>query len=186
MPLSSRTAEEGAFGFLPGYAYNKSPSFGESFIYGVQMTGMHARELLLLPGKIIRGSVNPDQGRFIGFKGIFDIFRQSVSADMESRTETTATQQTASSAPPAEETPTFFTLYMIANLTITLGVFNLLPFPALDGGRIIFLLPELVFRRRVSPRVEGLIHWAGFMLLLGLMFYINVMDFINPVNITFP
>mgnify|MGYP002639819187 CR=1 FL=1 len=185
MPLSTRSAEEGAFGFMPGYAYNESPSFGQAFIYGIEMTGYHAREILLLPGRMIQGSVSPEEGRFIGFKGIFDIFKQSVSADMESRADSPA--PTTSSAPiPQEQSPTFFTLSMIANLTITLGVFNLLPLPALDGGRIIFLLPELLFRKRVSPRVEGMIHWAGFMLLLGLMFYINIMDFVDPVSITFP
>ena len=183
-PLSSRTVEEGAFGFMPGYAYNEDPSFVEAFTYGVEMTYFHAREIMLLPGKIIAGSISPEEGRFVGFKGIFDIFKQSVSADIESRADMTAT---TSGIPSAEETsPTFFTLSMIANLTITLGVFNLLPLPALDGGRIIFLLPELLFRRRVSQRVEGLIHWAGFMLLLGLMFYINVMDFVDPVSISFP
>ena len=186
MPLSTRSAEEGAFGFMPGYAYNESPSFGQSFLYGIEMTAYHAREILLLPGRMIQGSLSPEEGRFIGFKGIFDIFKQSVSADIESRADAPAPSATGSAPMSQEQSPTFFTLSMIANLTITLGVFNLLPLPALDGGRIIFLLPELLFRKRVSPRVEGMIHWAGFMLLLGLMFYINVMDFVDPVSITFP
>lgn len=183
-PLSSRTAEEGAFGFMPGFVNNKSLSFGESFIAGVEMTALHARELLLLPGRMINGNVSPEEGRFIGFKGIFDIFKRSVTTDMESRNETPV--PTSSSPAPDSESPTYFTLLMIANLTITLGVFNLLPLPALDGGRIIFLLPELLFRKRVSPRVEGVIHFVGFMLLMGLMIYINVMDFIDPVTVNFP
>lgn len=184
-PLSSRTAEEGAFGFLPGYAYNADPSFIETLTYGAEATAMHAHEIMLLPGRILRGSLSPEEGRFIGFKGIFNIFQQTVSADIESRADSSA----ISSGSPASEqksSPTYFTLSMIANLTITLGVFNLLPLPALDGGRIIFLLPELIFRKKVSPRVEGIIHWVGMMLLLGLMFYINVMDFVDPVTITFP
>ncbi len=182
MPLSTRTAEEGAFGFMPGYAYNEDPSFIETLTYGAEMTALNAREILLLPGRMLRGSLSPEEGRFIGFKGIFNIFQQTVTADMESR----ASESTASTSPDEETSPTFFTLSMIANLTITLGVFNLLPLPALDGGRIIFLLPELFFRKRVSQRVEGLIHWVGLMLLLGLMFYINVMDFVDPVAINFP
>ncbi len=184
MPLSTRTAEEGAFGFMPGYAYNEDPSFIETLTYGAKMTALNAREILLLPGRMLRGSLSPEEGRFIGFKGIFNIFQQTVTADIESRADGSSAG-TGSSA--SEETsPTFFTLSMIANLTITLGVFNLLPLPALDGGRIIFLLPEVFFRKRVSPRVEGLIHWVGLMLLFGLMFYINVMDFVDPVSITFP
>ncbi len=186
MPLSSRTAEEGAFGFLPGFAYNETPSFAETFIHSTEMTYIHAREILLLPARMLRGSISPEEGRFIGFKGIFNIFQQTVTADMESREETGTSTGTATLPTTEDSSPTFFTLSMIANLTITLGVFNLLPFPALDGGRIIFLLPELLFRKRISARFEGLVHWAGMMLLLGLMFYINIMDFVNPVNISFP
>jgi regulator of sigma E protease len=186
MPLSSRSAEEGAFGFMPGYAYDSAPSFIKSFGYGVQMTAYHARELLLLPGRMISGNIAPEEGRFIGFKGIFDIFKRSVTSDMESRSDVAAPAPSSGTSAPDADSPTYFTLLMIANLTITLGVFNLLPFPALDGGRIIFLLPELLFRRRVSPRVEGLIHFVGFMLLMGLMVYINVMDFVDPVSINFP
>jgi regulator of sigma E protease len=65
-------------------------------------------------------------------------------------------------------------------------VFNLFPFPALDGGRIIFILPELIFRRRVSPQVENFVHGMGMAFLLLFMIYVNVMDFINPATITVP
>ena len=75
---------------------------------------------------------------------------------------------------------------LIASLTISLGVFNLFPFPALDGGRIIFVLPELIFRRRVSPRLENLIHGLGMAVLLLFMIYVNVMDFVNPISVTIP
>ena len=71
-------------------------------------------------------------------------------------------------------------------MTVTLGIFNLLPFPALDGGRIIFVLPELFLRRRVPPEFENLVHAVGFALLILLMFYINAMDFINPAQLTLP
>ncbi|MBT3337732.1 MAG: site-2 protease family protein [Anaerolineae bacterium] len=186
MPLSNRTAQEGAFGFLPGFAYNETPSFSETIFHSAQMTYLHARELLLLPGRMLFGNLSPEEGRFIGFRGIFNIFQQTISADMESRVESETTITTTPTPAAEESSPTFFTLSMIANLTITLGVFNLLPFPALDGGRIFFLLPELFFRKRVPARFEGIVHWAGMMLLLGLMFYINIMDFVNPVNISFP
>jgi regulator of sigma E protease len=63
---------------------------------------------------------------------------------------------------------------------------NLVPFPALDGGRIIFVLPELIFRKRVSPQLENLVHGMGMAFLLLLMIYINVMDFIKPISVTMP
>ena len=77
-------------------------------------------------------------------------------------------------------------MQIIASLTLTLGIFNLLPFPALDGGRIIFVLPELVLRRRVPPEFENVVHAVGFALLIAFMLYINAMDFINPVQFTLP
>ncbi len=58
-------------------------------------------------------------------------------------------------------------LNLVAMLTINLGVFNLLPIPALDGGRLLFLLIELFTRRRVPPDKEGLVHAVGMILLLA-------------------
>lgn len=56
---------------------------------------------------------------------------------------------------------------MMILLSVHLAVFNLLPFPALDGGRLIFMVPEIIFRRQViTPRIENLIHLAGFLLIL--------------------
>ena len=69
---------------------------------------------------------------------------------------------------------------MMILLTIHLAIFNLLPFPALDGGRILFMLPELVFRRQViTPRIENLIHFAGFVLLLLFAVFIAYNDVVR-------
>jgi regulator of sigma E protease len=73
---------------------------------------------------------------------------------------------------------------LIASLSVSLGLFNLFPIPALDGGRIIFVLTELIFRRRVPPQFENVVHAMGMAFLLLLMIYINVMDFVNPINVT--
>ena len=75
---------------------------------------------------------------------------------------------------------------MIGILTISLGVLNLFPFPALDGGRILFIWPELILRRRVPAQWENGIHAAGMALLLIFMLYVNVMDFVNPAIINLP
>ena len=54
-------------------------------------------------------------------------------------------------------------------LTANLGVMNLLPFPALDGGRLVFMLIEAITKRRVPEKIEGTIHFVGLILLLALM-----------------
>lgn len=61
-------------------------------------------------------------------------------------------------------------------ITINVGIFNLLPIPALDGARAFFLLIELIRRKPINPEREGLIHFVGFMLLIGLMLIVTVFD----------
>ena len=110
----------------------------------------------------------------VGLKGIYDIMEYSVEQGVE-----------ASASAPASEPFDWYipTLEIIAALSISLGVFNLFPFPALDGGRIIFVLPELVLRRRVPHQFENLVHGLGMTVLLLFMIYVNVMDFIHPINL---
>lgn len=60
-------------------------------------------------------------------------------------------------------------LYLVIVITINLGVFNLLPIPALDGGRLLFLVVEGITRKPVNKNLEGYIHFLGLMLLLALM-----------------
>jgi len=54
-------------------------------------------------------------------------------------------------------------------ISIALGLFNLLPLPALDGGRLVFLVYEIVTRKRVDQRLENIVHLAGFVALVGLL-----------------
>ncbi len=66
--------------------------------------------------------------------------------------------------------------YLAVVISMNLGVMNLLPFPALDGGRLLFQFIELVTRRPVNRNVEGYIHFAGLVLLLGFMLFIIIKD----------
>lgn len=74
-------------------------------------------------------------------------------------------------------TYTFF--YLLCVLTVNLGVFNLLPLPALDGGRLVFILFEMIFHRKASPKVEGAVHFIGIVLLLGLMVFVTFKDIVK-------
>ena len=72
-------------------------------------------------------------------------------------------------------------LQLVAFISINLGVMNLLPLPALDGGRLVFLIIEGIRRKPVPPQYEGYIHAAGLMLLLALMVYVTGQDIVRIV-----
>lgn len=71
----------------------------------------------------------------------------------------------------------------MALISVAVGFANLLPIPALDGGRILFVLPELVIGKRVPPKYEAWIHTVGFVLLILLFLYITAQDIINPITL---
>jgi len=179
-PLSSRSAEEGALGILPAPPVVPAKTIFHAIPYGARYTYFQIRQIISLPIMMIQGNLSPEEGRFIGLKGIYDLFGQAVSRDVESR------EPPPTTPGRIPEEPTNFTLQLIASLTLTLGIFNLLPFPALDGGRILFVLPELIFRKRVPPEFENVVHAVGFALLIIFMVYVYAMDFINPANFTLP
>jgi len=183
VPSSERAAtpNQGALGINMGPVFVRPGSVLQSVQYGATAVYMTARLMVLLPAQLVRGQLSPEESRLIGLKGMYDLFGQAVSRDIESR-EAPASGGGAASA----EAPTYWTLQLIATLTISLGVLNLFPFPALDGGRILFVLPELVFRRRVPPEWENRIHAAGMIALLALMAYVNIMDFVNPAVVDLP
>lgn len=72
-----------------------------------------------------------------------------------------------------------YLLDLIAMLALNLGVVNMLPLPALDGGRFIFMLYELIFRKPVKREIEGYIHFAGMCLLMLLMVIVGFNDIKN-------
>lgn len=75
-----------------------------------------------------------------------------------------------------------YVLNLTALLTINLGVFNLLPIPALDGGRLFFMLIELISRKRIPPEKEGMVHAIGFMLLIALIIFVSFNDIMKLIN----
>ncbi len=76
--------------------------------------------------------------------------------------------------------------YIFAFIAINLAIMNMLPLPALDGGRIFFmfitLIIEKISRRKVDPKYEGYIHFAGFVLLIGLMVFVMFNDIVKLVK----
>ncbi len=70
-------------------------------------------------------------------------------------------------------------LWIFSYLSLSLGILNLIPFPALDGSRAAFALYELVVRKPISPEREGMIHLIGFLILLGLMLLVTFQDIVR-------
>ena len=89
----------------------------------------------------------------------------------------------AEAASPLEAWFTFF--YIFALIAVNLAVMNLLPIPALDGGRVFLLLVtwliESVTRKKINPKYEAYIHTAGFILLMGLMVFVMFNDVVKLV-----
>jgi len=73
-------------------------------------------------------------------------------------------------------------LTMMAFISINIGVFNLLPLPALDGGRLFFLVIEGIRRKPINPKYEGYVHGAGLALLLLLMLVVTFNDIVTLVK----
>ena len=73
-------------------------------------------------------------------------------------------------------------LFLGALISVNLGVFNLLPFPALDGGRILFAAVEGVRGKPVNPKIEGFFHVLGFILIMGLMLFVMYNDITRGIG----
>ncbi len=82
----------------------------------------------------------------------------------------------------AKETDYTGLLTLMAMIAINIGLFNLLPLPALDGGRLFFLAIEFVFRKKVPAKYEGWVHAVGLVLLLGLMAVISFSDIMRLIR----
>ncbi len=74
-----------------------------------------------------------------------------------------------------------YVVYLAALLSLNLAIINMLPFPALDGGRLLFLLIRKITGKRVTDEMEGKIHFIGIMLLFALMIYVTFNDVIRFV-----
>ncbi len=153
VPRQNPPPNEGAIGVLLGNP-TQPIGFGTAISRGFTAAVDYGRAILQLPVNLVRGTSPPGESRgFVGYKGMFDIYQQIRNP-----------------------------LYFFMAVSFSLGILNLFPIPALDGGRILLTLPEILLRRRIPPRYENMIHLIGFAVLLILLIYINVQDFVNPIK----
>lgn len=75
-----------------------------------------------------------------------------------------------------------YVINLVGLLTINLGVFNLLPIPALDGGRLFFMIIELIRRKPIPPEKEGMVHAVGMLLLFALIIFVSFNDVMRLIG----
>jgi regulator of sigma E protease len=157
-PRAAPPAGEGALGVKIGTETRLAYlPFLESLWQGVVSTAQYVALVLQLPFMLFAGQLSPAEAQLSGPIGIAQLVGGAAQATID--------------------TGLWFPIWRLsAVLSAALAITNMLPFPALDGGRLLFILIETLRGRRINPEREGLVHMVGFMLLLGLMFYITVQD----------
>lgn len=149
-PLKDIEAEEKGYTFGVQFENKVSHGFVSSIKYAFVKTWSLMRQLVITLKELFTGGVGiNDLSGPVGIYTVVDQTRGTGFANI---------------------------LYLLALLCINVGFINLLPFPAFDGGRIVFLLIEKIMGKPVKAETENLIHNIGFFLLLGLIIYITIHD----------
>ncbi|MCJ7519786.1 MAG: M50 family metallopeptidase [Anaerolineaceae bacterium] len=135
---------------------------------GGQLAYEQGKQLLSLPLMLIRGQAQTQDMRLLSPKGIYDVYSQ-----------VRAEERQAEQDQPGLAFVNIAWFFGI--ISTALGFTNLLPIPALDGGRMLFIIPEIISGKRVPAKYENMIHFIGYTALLLLMGYVFYQDFVNPI-----
>ncbi len=135
----------------------------EAVVAGFERTGFILGQLIRFPVDLIRGALTLEEARPVSVVGISQLGGQVVSASVEDRSPLRL-------------------INFAALISLALGFTNLLPIPGLDGGRILFVLIEMVRRKPIAPEREGFIHMLGLMFILGLFLLLVFNDIVNPIG----
>lgn len=148
-----------------GFKHESVPqSLPDAIVYGLRTTGEIFSVIASIPGRLLDGSLSGKDARPISIIGISKIGGEFLQRSLH-------------------EGPSLM-LHFVALISIFLGISNLLPIPALDGGRIVFVLIEMLRGRPVDPKVEARVHQVGIVLLLLLGSLVMIYDLISPPSIS--
>lgn len=160
---------------ITGIKYKEGPeqyeylplSIGESLSYGLQRTGEILRTIAEFPIRLLNRQTQPEENRIISIVGVSQLGGEFLQESI------------------SEERPIMILNFM-ALISIALGMTNLFPIPALDGGRILFVIIEMIRGKPMAPEREGVIHLIGlaFLLSIGIIFILN--DILNPITNVLP
>jgi regulator of sigma E protease len=142
-------------------------SAGASIVYGLERTADILQTIVEFPVRLLNRETQPGEERIISIVGVSQLGGEFLQESI------------------TEERPITILNFM-ALISIALGMTNLLPIPALDGGRILFVIIEMVRGKPMAPEREGLIHLIGlaFLLSIGIIFILN--DILNPITNVLP
>jgi regulator of sigma E protease len=115
-----------------------------------------------VPARLAQGDITPQEARPASMVGISGVLAFTLQQSIEWGL-------------------AFPVLQTASLISLALGLTNLLPLPALDGGRILFVLIEAVRGRRISPEREAVIHFVGLVVLISLMAFVMLQDVVNPI-----
>ena len=151
-------AGQGAMGVgISGVLMLVTLPFFQSVWLGIVGIVDYVQAVISLPVLLIAGQLAPQDAALSGPIGIAQLVGGAVTA--------------------TADTGLWFPVWRLAAIiSAGLAIANLLPIPALDGGRLLFILIEKLRGRRIAPEKEGMIHLVGFVLLLGLMVVITIND----------
>lgn len=138
-------------------------SLGAAVTYSINRVAGVINTILSIPGQIINQTADPNSLRLTSPLGISQagaVFLQE----------------------SIEQNQPGIILEFMALISLALGFTNLLPIPALDGGRILFVVIELLRGRPIAPEREGIVHLVGLALLLSLMVVVLLNDIANPLT----
>lgn len=157
-----------SFSYIEGTQYTTEPKpLGTALEYGVDRTAFIFKMIAEFPGRLLAHDTRPEETRVISAVGVSQLGGDLLQDSIE------------------EDEPVILLDY-IALISIALGFTNLLPIPALDGGRVVFVILEMIRGKPIAPEREGMVHLMGlvFMLSIGVFFIIN--DLLNPVTDLLP
>jgi len=137
-------------------------SFPQAVSDAAQTTLGTMSSIAMAPVQIIRGQISPEAARPLSPVGIAQVSGQILQNSIDIK-------------------QSFPILNFAAIISIALGITNLLPIPGLDGGRILFVLIEILRGKPMDPEREGMVHLIGLMLLLGFVAIFVVNDLLNPI-----
>ena len=166
VPRKNPPANQGALGIAIGTAMRPMAPWTAVWT-GLQQTGSVVYMTFQVPAMLIRQGRPLSDAGFMGPVGITVVAGEFV----------------RSAASVSALAPI---LRFMAFLSAALGITQLLPIPALDGGRLLFILVEVIRRKRVEPAQEGIVHLVGFGILLALVGLMTIREISSLVSGTFP